>query len=161
MGRWFRTFTFLPVEEVQALVAEHEREPGKRSAQRRLAEEMTERVHGKDALRSVTEASRLLFGGADLRAATPAVLEVLARELPTARAPRAELLGLSVLDALVRVGLASSKGDARRGLQGKGFLLNGEVPAADRTLGAEDLLHGTWVMLQKGKRNHALLVAED
>jgi tyrosyl-tRNA synthetase len=160
VGRWFRTFTFLPVEEVQALIAEHEREPGKRSAQRRLAEELTERVHGKDALRSVTEASRLLFGGADLRSATPAVLEVLARELPTARAPRAELLGLSVLDALVRVGLASSKGDARRGLQGKGFLLNGEVPAAERTLGAEDLLHGTWVMLQKGKRNHALLVAE-
>jgi tyrosyl-tRNA synthetase len=158
--RWFRTFTFFPMEEVRAVVAEHERDPGKRAAQRRLADEMTERVHGQDVLRSVVEASRLLFGGADLRAAGADVLEVLSREIPTARAARAELVGLPVLEALVRSGLASSKGDARRGIQGKGFLLNGEVPAPERTLAAEDLLHGRFVMLQKGKRNHALLVAE-
>jgi tyrosyl-tRNA synthetase len=158
--RWFRTFTFFPMEEVRAVVAEHERDPGKRAAQRRLADEMTERVHGQDVLRSVVEASRLLFGGADLRAAGADVLEVLSREIPTARAARAELVGLPVLEALVRSGLASSKGDARRGIQGKGFLLNGEVPAPERTLAAADLLHGRFVMLQKGKRNHALLVAE-
>jgi tyrosyl-tRNA synthetase len=158
--KWLRYFTFFPMDEVRAIVAEHGRDRGKRIAQRRLAEEMTERVHGKDALRSVVEASRLLFGGADLRAAGADVLDVLAREIPTARAPRAELVGLPALDALVRSGLASSRGDARRGIQGKGFLLNGEVPAVDRTLTEGDLLHGRFVMLQKGKRNHALLVAE-
>jgi tyrosyl-tRNA synthetase len=88
------------------------------------------------------------------------VFEVLAREIPVARAARAEVVGLPVLDALVRSGLASSKGDARRGIQGKGFLVNGEVPAPERTLAAGDLLHGRFVMLQKGKRNHALVVAE-
>ncbi|HVO21728.1 MAG TPA: tyrosine--tRNA ligase [Anaeromyxobacter sp.] len=160
VARWLRYFTFFPVEEVRAIEAEHEKDPGRRSAQRRLAEEMTERVHGKDALRSVVEASRLLFGGADLRATAPAVLEVLSREIPAVRASRGEIIGLSVLEALVRSGLATSKGDARRGLQGKGFLLNGEVPAADRILAQGDLLHGTYVMLQKGKRNHALLIAE-
>jgi tyrosyl-tRNA synthetase len=68
---------------------------------------------------------------------------------------------MSVLDALVKVGLASSKGDARRGIQGKGFLVNGEtIPGPERTLGAADLLHGKYVMLQKGKRNHALLVVD-
>ncbi len=158
--RWLRFFTFFPMEEVRAVVAEHARDPGKRTAQRRLADEMTERVHGKDALRSVIEASRLLFGGADLRGAGADVFEVLAREIPTVRAARAELVGLPALDALVRSGLASSRGDARRGIQGKGFLVNGEVPALDRTLSEADLLHGRFVMLQKGKKNHALLVAE-
>src|SRR5512138_3311193 len=158
--RWLRYFTFFPMEEVRALVAAHEADPGKRSAQRRLADEMTARVHGADVLRNVVEASRILFGGAELRAAGAEVFEVLAREIPTVRAARAELVGLPVLDALVRSGLASSRGDARRGIQGKGFTVNGEVPALERTLSEADLLHGRFVMLQKGKRNHALLAAE-
>ena len=159
--RWLRYFTFFPMEVVRAIVAEHGRDPGRRGAQRRLAEEMTARIHGADVLRSVTEASRVLFGGADLRAAPPEVLPLLARELPVARLPRAELVGLSILDALVRSGLAASKGDARRGIQGKGFLLNGEVVAApERKVAEGDLLQGAYVMVQKGKRSHALLVAE-
>ncbi len=154
-------FTFFPVEEIAALVAEQEKDPGKRPAQRRLAEEMTARVHGAETARSVVDASRLLFGGTDLRAAAVDVLRVLSLELPIARLPRARLSGLSAVDALVEAGLATSKGDARRGIQGKGFLVNGEpIAAPERTLGEADLLHGAYVMLQKGKRNHALLVFE-
>jgi tyrosyl-tRNA synthetase len=159
--RLLRYFTFFPLEEIAALMAEHGRDPGKRGPQRRLAEEMTARVHGADTARAVVEATRLLFGGTDLRAAGREVLEVLSRELPVVRLPRAELEGLPVLDALVKAGLASSKGDARRGIAGKGFLVNGETVAApERALSAADVLHGRWVMLQKGKRNHALLVLE-
>jgi tyrosyl-tRNA synthetase len=159
--RLLKYFTFFPVEEIAALVAEQAREPGKRPAQRRLAEEMTARVHGAATARAVIDASRVLFGGTEPRATGAEVLRVLAGEIPAARLARAELEGLSVLDALVKVGLASSKGDARRGIQGKGFLVNGETIAApERTLGAGDLLHGAYVMLQKGKRNHALLVVE-
>jgi tyrosyl-tRNA synthetase len=159
--RWLRYFTFFPIEEIKALAEEHARDPGKRTAQRRLAEEMTVRIHGADTAKSVIDASRLLFGGTDLRATGVEVLRVLAQELPTARLTRAELVGLPVVDALVRSGLASSKGDARRGIAGKGFLVNGETVAApERALAEADLLHGRYVMLQKGKRNHALLVAE-
>jgi tyrosyl-tRNA synthetase len=122
---------------------------------------MTGRVHGADVARSVVEASRLLFGGMELKDATADVLKVLAQELPVARVPRAEVIGMSVLDALVRSGLATSKGDARRGIQGKGFILNGETIAApERTLGENDVLPGAFVMLQKGKRNHALIALE-
>jgi tyrosyl-tRNA synthetase len=122
---------------------------------------MTTRIHGAEATRAVVEASRILFGGTDLRAATPEVFEVLSREIPTARTPRSELVGLQAADALVRTGLASSKGDARRGIQGKGFSVNGEpIAAADRALAEGDLLAGRFVLLQKGKRNYALLVAE-
>jgi tyrosyl-tRNA synthetase len=77
------------------------------------------------------------------------------------RLARAELEGLAAPDALVKVGLATSKSDARRGIAGKGFLVNGEaIPAPERTLGAADLLHGKYVMLQKGKRNHAMIVVD-
>jgi len=159
--RWLRFFTFFSMEEIAAVMAEQARDPGRRTAQRRLAEEMTTRIHGQETAASVVAASRLLFGGTDLRAAPAEVLRVLSQELPSVRLPRAELVGLPVLDALVRSGLASSKGDARRGIQGKGFLVNGEAIAApERALGEADLLHGAYVMLQKGKRNHALLVAE-
>jgi tyrosyl-tRNA synthetase len=159
--RLLKFFTFFPLEEIAALMAEHARDPGKRAPQRRLAEEMTARVHGAEIARAVVEATRLLFGGTDLRAAGAEVLKVLSQELPTVRLARAQLEGLNVVDALVKAGLASSKGDARRGIAGKGFLVNGEpVAAPERTLGAADLLHGAFVMLQKGKRNHALVVVE-
>jgi len=159
--RWLKFFTFFPVAEIAALVAEHARDPGKRVAQRRLAEEMTGRIHGPEVTRGVVEASRILFGGTDLRSAGPEALGVLAGEIPTASLTRAELEGLTAADALVKSGLATSKGDARRGIQGKGFSLDGETIAApDRKLGAADLLAGRYVLLQKGRRNYALLVVE-
>jgi len=159
--RLLKFFTFFPLEEVAALLAEQARDPGKRPAQRRLAEELTARVHGKDVAASVLDATRVLFGGSELRAVAAGVLGVLAGEIPSVRLPRAGLVGLSAVDALVKVGLATSKSDARRGIAGKGFLLNGEpIPAPERALGATDLLHGKYVMLQKGKRSHALLVVE-
>ena len=161
LERCLKFFTFFPMSEVASVLAEHARDPGKRAGQRRLAEEMTSRIHGADTTRSVVEASRLLFGGTDLKAATPEVFQVLTQEIPAARLPGSELDGLPVADALVRAGLASSKGDARRGIQGNGFSLNGAtITAADRKLQRDDVLAGRYVMLQKGKKNYALLVIE-
>jgi len=149
------------VDEIAGIMAEHARDPGKRIPQRRLALEMTTRIHGEDVATSVVDASRILFGGTDLRAATRAVLDVLSREIPAVRLPRAELLGMQAADALVRAGLATSKGDARRGIAGKGFSIGGDpIEAADRAVAEGDLLAGRYVMLQKGKRSYALLVAE-
>ena len=159
--RWLHYFTFFPVDEIAGIMAEHARDPGKRIPQRRLALEMTTRIHGEDVATSVVDASRILFGGTDLRAATRAVLDVLSREIPAVRLPRAELLGMQAADALVRAGLATSKGDARRGIAGKGFSIGGDpIEAADRAVAEGDLLAGRYVMLQKGKRSYALLVAE-
>jgi tyrosyl-tRNA synthetase len=107
--RWLRYFTFFPLEEIAALMAEQARDPGKRVAQRRLAEEMTARIHGAETARGVIEASRLLFGGTDLRAAGPEVFRILAQEIPTARVSKGELAELTAADAFVRLGLAASK----------------------------------------------------
>jgi tyrosyl-tRNA synthetase len=154
-------FSFRPVAELDGLLARHAADPGQRAAQRALAEEMTARVHGQATLQGVVAASRLLFGGTDLEGAGAEVFEVLRREIPAATLPRAELEALAVTDALVKAGLASSRGDAKRGIQGKGFSLNGQlIGDGERKLGAHDLLAGRYLLLQKGKRNYALLALE-
>ena len=155
--RLLRFFTFLPLEEIAAIVAEHSADPGKRVAQRRLAAELTTRVHGAEVTKRVLDASRLLFGGTNLAQAGAEVLGVLAGEVPTTALAAAELEGLPIAEALVKAGLAASKNEARRGLTQNGFSLNGAPVAADRVLGAGDVLGGGFVLLQKGKRSYALL----
>jgi len=156
--RLLKFFTFLPLEEIQAVVAALVADPGKRTAQRRLAEELTTRVHGAETTRSVVEASRLLFGGQDLAAADAGVFAILAGEIPTHALPASGLGALGVVDALVLAGLAASKGEARRGIQQGGFSLNGVVISSpDRTLAPGDLVGGGFLLLQKGKRTYALL----
>ena len=156
--RLLRFFSFLPLAEIAALMAEQAADPGKRPAQRRLARDVTARVHGEATADRVVSASRLLFGGVDLAAVGPEVFEVLAGEIPTVRLASAELTGLGVVDALVRVGLAASKAEARRGIQQNGFSVNGTpISEPDRVLAPGDLRDGGYILLQKGRRNYAIL----
>jgi tyrosyl-tRNA synthetase len=156
--RLLRFFTFLSPEEIATIMVEQSADPGQRPAQRRLAREVTARVHGEATAEGVINASRLLFGGVDLSALGPEVFQVLADEIPTVRLSGPDLTGLGVVDALVRVGLAASKAEARRGIQQSGFSINGvPVGEIDRILGPSDLRGGGYVLLQKGRRNYALL----
>ncbi len=156
--RLLRFFTFLPLPEIAAAMAEQTADPGKRTAQRLLAENVTTRVHGAATTAGVVQASRLLFGGLKLDEVGPETFAVLAGEIPTTRIPRAAFDSLAAVDALVQAGLAASKGEARRGIQQNGFSINGApVGEADRQLGAGDLRAGGYVLLQKGKRNYALI----
>ncbi|HEY9382061.1 MAG TPA: hypothetical protein VIP80_00990, partial [Gemmatimonadales bacterium] len=83
---------------------------------------------------------------------------VVAGEVRVHAVSRAQLAqGLGLAEALVAAGLASSKADARRGLQGGGYSLNGERLDAERSLGPGDLLADRYVVLQKGKKNYAML----
>ncbi len=159
VDRLLRTFTFLPLSRITEAMDDTVSDPAARRAQRLLAEDVTGRVHGTDVVRRVIEASRLLFAAEDLSAAPADVLEVIAGEVPTAPLdPEALGAGLPVAEALLAAGLASSKADARRGLEQRGFALNGaKLDGPDRRLTAADLLHGRWVVLQKGRKNYALL----
>jgi len=159
--RLLNFFTFLPAEEITAAISAQAADPGQRPAQRLLAQDITTRVHGAETTARVVAASAILFGGTDLRSADAGVFEVLSGEMPTSDLPAGMLdTGLPLVDALVACGLASSKSDARRGLQGKGYSVNGEKTGdVERVLGPGDLLAGGYVMLQKGKKNYALLVA--
>ncbi|MCZ6754445.1 MAG: tyrosine--tRNA ligase [Gemmatimonadetes bacterium] len=157
--RFLKFFTFRSLDAIAQLVGEHETDRAQRVAQRELARDLTARVHGDATAGGVIEASRILFGGGDIRAADQDVFHVLAGEVPVARITREEYAaGISLVDALTRTSLASSKGDARRGLLGKGFAVNGEkADEVNRVLGESDLLADHWVLLKKGKKHYALL----
>jgi tyrosyl-tRNA synthetase len=156
VGRWLRLFTFMGDEEIVALEAEQARDAARRPAQRRLAREVTARVHGDEVTERVVAASAILFGGTDLRAAAPEVLEVLEGEVPCSSVSLGP--GLGIADALVQAGLAGSKAEARRGLEQRGFSVNGAVVEPGRVLTGDDVLAGRYVVLQRGKKNYAMLV---
>ena len=153
-----RFMTFIPVDEIGALMQAHAADRGHRIPQRRLADDVTARVHGADAVRSASDAARILFGAGDVRSADAATLSMVTAEVATTEIPGAEFeAGVLLVDALVTTGLAASKGEARRGLASSGFSVNGVAAEADRPLNQGDLLPGGVVLLRKGKRNWAAL----
>jgi tyrosyl-tRNA synthetase len=153
-------FTLLALDEVEAVTAGHLEHPERRLGQRRLAEEATRLVHGPEATAAAAEATDVLFGGSPL-AAGPEALAVVAAEVPTAPLPPASELatGVEIEPLLVELHLASSKGDARRALEQGAVSVNGDRVGPGATLDAGTVLHGRYVLLRKGKRNYALLVA--
>jgi tyrosyl-tRNA synthetase len=159
--RYLKLFTFLPLDEIASTLAEHARDPGKRTAQRLLARDVSERVHGRAATEEAIRTSSALFGG---KAGPGGGLDAaVLPEMPT-RQISLSALGSRVplVDLLVASGLATSKADARRGIQGKGFYLNDQpIEAADLVLGDEQLKgppESRFVILRKGKRNYVRLV---
>ncbi|OLC02625.1 MAG: tyrosine--tRNA ligase [Gemmatimonadetes bacterium 13_1_40CM_4_69_8] len=154
--RYLKLFTFLPRAEIDALVAKLKANPAAREAQRALARDVTERVHGPDATAKVIRASEVLFGGFDPHAADDAVFEVLALELPTATAPARD--GLTLVDAVIQAGLAKSKSEARRAIEQGGIYVNQQrVKDPARSIASADWLAGRNLLLRKGKKEYGLL----
>ncbi len=152
-GRYLRYFTFLEREEIEALDRETAERPQARSAARRLAEELTTLVHGRDETDRVIAASAALFGQGELRELDAATLGAALAE-----APHVELDGVlpSVIDLLVATGLSPSKSAARRAVdEGGAYLNNARVTDADAVPAAADLLPGGWLVLRRGKRSLA------
>jgi len=154
--RYLKLFTFLPRAEIDALLGELGANPAAREAQRALARDVTDRVHGPDATAKVIRASAVLFGAFDPHAADDATFDVLAREVPTATVAAGD--GLTLVDAVVHAGLAKSKSEARRSIQQGGIYLNQErVKDVERRLEPGDWAAGRNVLLRKGKKEFALL----
>ena len=156
--RYLKLFTFLSLDEIAQTMASHTRDPGKRAAQRLLAADMTTRVHGAGAAEQAMQTSRKLFSGRSGEAGAGL------GDVPERRVPRGQLRDLSVVELLVASGLATSKADARRGIQGKGFYVNDEpIETVDRELDEDELQgppEGRFVILRKGKKNYVRLVLE-
>jgi tyrosyl-tRNA synthetase len=154
-------FTLLDLDEVDAVAASHLEHPERRVGQRRLAEEATRLVHGPEATAAAAEATDVLFGGSPLTAG-PAALAVVAAEVPTAPLPPAKDLatGVEIEPLLVEASLARSKGDARRALEQGAVSVNGTRVGPGATVDAGAVLHGRFVLLRKGKRSYAVLVAD-
>ena len=150
VGEYLLQFTFVPVDEIEALMVEHEQKPGLRLAQRRLASEMTTLVHGAEETASAELAAQALFGRAELvdlpePALAAALLEAGAVDVDEAP---------SVVDGLVACGLAPSRSAARRTVaEGGAYVNNERITDPDLPLQGELLLHGRWAVLRKGKRS--------
>ncbi len=164
--KYLKIFTFLSKEEIEQLVREHEENPGARPLQKRLAKEVTTMVHSEKDYEAAVEASQILFSnnaGEALKALDEQTLLDIFDGVPRFAISRAELEeGIPVLDLLaVKTQVFPSKGEARKMVQGGGVSLNKEKitdPAA--TIDASALLGGKYLHIQKGKKNHFLLIAE-
>ena len=151
VGEYLKLFTFLPVDEIDTVVATHAENPGLRTAQRRLAAEVTALVHGQEEVDAAVLASSALFGRgelADLPEPTlaAALLEAGATDLSVSSSP-------TIVDALEAAGLVKSRSEARRAISEGGAYVNNErVDDPDLVLGDAHALHGSWVVLRRGKR---------
>ncbi|MBW8486578.1 tyrosine--tRNA ligase [Actinomadura parmotrematis] len=150
--KYLKTFSFKSREEIEALVQEGADRPAARAPQRALAEEMTTLVHGAGETASVIAASRALFGQGSLDELDERTLRSALAEVPRAELPPGALP--PVADLLVASGLCKSKSEARRTIaQGGAYLNNAKVESEEAAPASEDLLHGRFLVLRRGKRN--------
>ncbi len=152
--RYLRMFTFLPREEIDALEEDTRERPYLRAAQKRLAAEFTTLVHGQRATDQVVAASGALFGKGELRDLDESTLTAAMAEAPTGAARLADKP--TIVDLLVTSGLAESRGAARRVVkEGGAYVNNQKIADEEWTPAADDLLHGRWLVVRRGKRSTA------
>ncbi|MFF1307601.1 tyrosine--tRNA ligase [Streptomyces sp. NPDC058307] len=152
ISTYLRILSFRSREELEELEKQTEERPQARAAQRALAEELTTLVHGADQTAAVIAASRALFGQGELAELDEKTLTAALSEVPHIRVAE---LG-AVVDLFAEVGLVASKSAARRTVkEGGAYVNNVKVAAEDAVAAKEDLLHGRWLVLRRGKKNLA------
>ena len=157
-GTYLRVFSFRSRDEIEALEASIADRPDAREAQRALALEVTELVHGTDAAAHAAEASQALFGDGDLASLDPATLEAAFADLPRAEISAGNGMP-PMLDLFVASGLSESRGQARRVVgEGGAYINNRRVTDPGTVPDRSELLAGRWLLLRRGKRS--LAVAE-
>ncbi len=145
--------------EYETLAQQVEEEPGRRTAQRRLAEWMTELVHGEAGLAAAQRASEMLFGG-EIDQLHDAELNEIFADVPSQQVDRDALEGegMWIVDALRQTKLAGSSSEARRTIQeGGAYINNRRVTDVQYRLQPHDLASESVIVLRKGKRKYALL----
>ena len=147
-----RVFSFKTREEIDELARESTERPAARIGQRALAEEVTTLVHGADETGRAIAASRALFGQGSLTDLDERTLAAVAAEVRAAQVPRNGGLP-PVANMMAAAGVAPTVSAARRAIAGGGAYLNNHKVTDERAVpGAEDLLHGRYLILRRGKR---------
>jgi tyrosyl-tRNA synthetase len=161
VGRMLRYFTFLERTRVEELEAATAAKPEAREAQRALAQDVTQRVHGESALRAAEEVSQLLFGKGDPRSLSAEALRQLEQEIPTFVIAKESIDTFDVIDAICssKDALFKSKSEARRALEQGGLYLNGERLGSERRpIERGEFLHGRYLLVRKGARSYGLVI---
>ncbi|MEY2568084.1 MAG: tyrosyl-tRNA synthetase [Actinomycetota bacterium] len=157
VGTYLRRLTFLERERIEQLEAATADHPERREAQLVLAHELTALVHGEDEATRAAHAATVLFSEDIAGLDEQTLLEVLG-DAPSVDLPRTDEGTVTLVDALVRSGLAPSKSAARKAIeQGGAYVNNRRVQDLDARITAVDLLHERYVLLRRGKREQALL----
>jgi len=144
------------IAELELAVAQR---PQAREAQRALARDVTTLVHGAEATERVEAAAAALFGRGELTDLDPTTLDDALAQLPGAAVPRGSH---AVADLLQSTGLVASKSAGRRAIaEGGAYVNNARVEAEDAEVGAEDLLHGRWLVIRRGRRSLAAIDMTD
>lgn len=157
--KYLKFFTLLNQDEIAELEAAVETKPEKREAQRRLAQEVTRMVHGEHELRKAIQASQVLFGGEIGDLSAREVLDIFA-EVPSGDLPRASFEGdgLPLIDAVLAGGYATSRGAARRLIEGGGIYVNNRrAPDPQARLGLSMLIDEQYMVLRKGAKDYHLI----
>ncbi len=151
--KFLKFYTFLSKEEIEELEAVHSSDPGRRVAHRKLAEEVTTLIHGEEEMLGAVAASKALFGEGDITSINESTFESLIATTPYVELSSSEPIP-QLVDILVLAGLYPSKGQARKDLTGGGIYFNNRrITEQDFTPSKEDLIHGRFFVLRKGKKN--------
>ena len=160
-ARYIKIFTSLDKETIDALIAEHQQDPGCRVLQKRLAEEVTILVHSREALDMAIEASNILFGKSTkdslMKLDEQTLLDIF-EGVPQFEISK-DQLGQPAVDLFTQAAqVFASKGEMRKLVQGGGVSINKEKLAAfDRAISADDLIDGKYLLVQRGKKNYYLI----
>ncbi len=156
---YLKYFTFLSQEQIAELAASVAEHPEQREAQRVLAQNVTEMVHGPSALERAEQASQALFGG-DISGLSGADVQDIFAEVPSSELSKTALEGegLNIVDLLTGTEFLKSKGEARRAIaEGGVYLNNRRVSEAVHAVNINDLIEGQFLVLRRGKKNYHLV----
>lgn len=161
-GNYIRIFTLRSKEEIEALELQHSEAPHLRILQKAIAEDITTRVHGSEALQTAIAASNILFGKStadDLRSLSEKDFFAVFEGVPQAQISEADFgQGISIIEALSsKTGFLSSNGEARRELKANAISVNKEKVTEDFILSPAHLINNRYVLIGKGKKNNYIL----
>jgi tyrosyl-tRNA synthetase len=164
--KWIRIFTLKTKEEIEALEVSHDEAPHLRLLQKALAEDITIKVHSEEALETAIKTSEFLFGNGSLEffatLNNDQVLEIF-EGIPQFTISKDELLEGTDASTLLaeKTTIFASKGEAKKLIQGGGVSLNKEkIKEATTVFNDSNLLNEQYLIVQKGKKNYFLIIAE-
>lgn len=163
---YIRIFTLKSKEEIEAIEKEHNEAPHLRVLQKAIADDITVRVHGEQALETAIAASQILFGKStsdDLKKLSEKDFFAIFNGVPQATVSRAEFdAGLTIVDALAaKTGFLASNGEAKRELKANAVAVNKEKVDEQFVFNSTHLINGKYALIGKGKKNNYILIIED
>ena len=160
--KYIKIFTFLDKDAIDLLLEEHHNAPHLRLLQKRLAQEVTEVVHGTQEVEKAIKASDILFGKStsdDLKSLDEKTFLDVFEGVPQAEVPVAEIeKGLDMIGALAeKTGFLKSNGEARRALNENSIAVNKEKVSENYRISSADLINNQFVLLQRGRKNYFII----